>query len=664
MLGGCDDKPPPPARIAQQQSVATTAAALDEPDPAPRVLLSDESGFTRSEQDGGGSVELAPVELTAGAPCTLRFTYTVGGEGIAAGGGVLCYVTRFWGWMPPQVEAPDRPGYVTVVCSREDARIELRCDAQNQAVLAHIGEPGLRPGDTLLFTYGDTSGGRFPQAQGRADRYAEREERFYFKVDGDGDGWFAPLARQSAFDVQAREAVRLVVFGPSACVVGEAFELRVSALDALNNLAERFVGEVALALDEALFEAPASVAFGSEARGSVGVPITPRAAGMGRIAAQDAARALRAGVSNTLLVHEPGPREFRLVWADLQIHGNRSDGTGSPRDIYRYARDVARLDAASLTEHDHWGYLPLDEHPQVWAEILDTSRAFDEPGRFVALPGYEWTNWTFGHKHVLFAREQDARLLAFNDPRYDHPLELWDALRGVDCVTISHHIGGGPVPTFWKYHDATLEPVAEMVSTHGVSERMGQPGCIYSAEPSGMMQAALARGHRLGMIGGGDTHDGHPGLGSPGAPPPGLAGLYVRELTRAGVLEALRARRCYATNGCRAILRFHSGDTPMGGVLRIAEPGSPRVFDVALVGDAPIRRVTIVKNNEDAAAFESPAATAPHGAASEPGAAIATRQWSDTLPAADGDYYYVRAEQQDGGWIWSSPIWTRITARD
>ena len=43
----------------------------------------------------------------------------------------------------------------------------------------------------------------------------------------------------------------------------------------------------------------------------------------------------------------------------------------------------------------------------------------------------------------------------------------------------------------------------------------------------------------LGFIGGGDTHDGHPGIGSPGMPPPGLAGLYVEHLSRDAILGAL-----------------------------------------------------------------------------------------------------------------------------
>jgi hypothetical protein len=34
--------------------------------------------------------------------------------------------------------------------------------------------------------------------------------------------------------------------------------------------------------------------------------------------------------------------------------------------------------------------------------------------------------------------------------------------------------------------------------------------------------------------------------------------------------------------------------------------------------------------------------------------------WTDQAPAKTGDYYYLRAAQADGGWIWSSPIWVEV----
>jgi hypothetical protein len=146
----------------------------------------------------------------------------------------------------------------------------------------------------------------------------------------------------------------------------------------------------------------------------------------------------------------------------------------------------------------------------------------------------------------------------------------------------------------------------------------------------------------LGIIGSGDTHDGHPGLGTPDARA-GLAGIYATALTREAIFDALRARRVYATTGCRAILRFHMGDHPMGSVVKLDRADSPRTLSIIVLGDATIAGLAIVKNNQQVATHAG-------------GGLVASWEWSDPEPAQDGDFYYARVAQADGEWIWSSPV--------
>jgi hypothetical protein len=87
----------------------------------------------------------------------------------------------------------------------------------------------------------------------------------------------------------------------------------------------------------------------------------------------------------------------------------------------------------------------------------------------------------------------------------------------------------------------------------------------------------------------------------------------------------------------------------MGGTLRVDEASDPRRFEIAVVGDAPIAGVTVVKNNIDVAALKGDGL-------------VFTQTWTDTAPAKTGDYYYVRVAQSDGGWIWSSPVWVEVGA--
>jgi len=620
--------------------------AGDEPDPKPRVVLPDESGYSASSQDGLGSVTVSPETVPVQTPVTLTFVYTADAKGVQVGGGVICHVSDFWGWSPPQDFRPDAPGYVTVRCSDADVRLEVVVDSRSHVVVARVRDKPLQGGQTITFVYGDTADGRHPNARGLSDRYAERRERFFFKVDGDGDGWFAPLERQPRFRVEARTAAKLVVYGPSWAQVDRPVELSIAALDAVNNLVESYAGSVRLLSQGTSASCPDEVALGPADRGAVQVHVTPTAPGVLHVAVADRDGKLTSALSNPIVVSERVEAKYTLYWADLQGHCNVCDGTGSPEDYYRYARDVARLDAVALTDHDHWGYRPLDEDPATWRHLCTLSAARYEPGRFVAFPAYEWTNWTFGHRHVLFLRESEAEVFAWSRKESDHIEELWKLLAGRDCLTIPHHPGGAPIPVFWKYHDPAFQPVVEMVSVHGVCEYVGHPRCIASPVASGMVQSALARGYRLGILGSGDTHDGHPGLGSPGARA-GLAGIYAAALTREGIFEALRARRVYATTGCRAILRFHMGEISMGGVARLPRPDAPRRFSVTVLGDAPLSTVTIIKNNHEVAnqAWDG---------------LIESWEWSDPSPAKNGDYYYTRIMQSDGEWIWSSPIYIEI----
>lgn len=634
--------------------IAFAAPSSDdvEPDPKPRVTLPDESMYKPSPSDGGGRVTVAPNAVTVNQSCTLTFEYTVGDKGVGEKGGVLMYVTNYWHWSPPQEQSPEYPGYLTVRAD-SDAEIEATVDPRSQTVLARVVKGRLNEGDTVTFVYGDTGGGEHPSAAGRADRYAEHRERFFFKVDGDGDGFFTPIESQPTFDVKPGDAARIVVFGPSTVTTGDAVELRISALDPASNLATSFRGKLTLTFNDTLLDGPTSIEFKPDDHGTVGVNLTAKSVGLAKIraAVDGQEQRIDAGVSNTIVINDNADSRYKLYWADLQIHGNLSDGTGTPDDIHRYARDVAGLDACALTEHDHWGYLPLEDNPAGWREVLDTADRYNHDGKFVAFCAYEWTDWTFGHQHVLFAKRDDAVIWSWRNQKSDRPDELWKRLEDIDCITIPHHCGGGPIPTCWKYYDPTFQPVAELVSVHGISERMGQPGGIYAAEESGMVQSALARGYRLGMIGSGDTHDGHPGIGTPGMSPPGLAGIYAENLTRESILAAIRDRRVYATNGNRMILRFHADKTPMGGVLKLTDRDTPRRFQIAAVGDAPIENVTIVKNNRDQAVL--------------PGDGfLFSKTWEDNAPSKDGDYYYARITQTDGGQAWSSPIWIECDLHD
>jgi hypothetical protein len=512
--------------------------------------------------------------------------------------------------------------------STEAEGVELESTTLGQQLLGiRVSGRALAEGETIRIVYGAG-----PQGA-RADRYAESASPFWIAVDGDGDGVRGTLPDSPTVAVRAGPPARLVVTVPTTARPEQPVRLRVAILDRAGNSGVDFEGRVRLRETPGL-RSPGAVQLRSEDRGVGSVEVVPLEPGVYRIRAE--ALGGPRGVSNPLVVSEDGSR---VLWGDLHGHSGLSDGTGTPRDYFGYARDVAGLDIVALTDHDHWGMLPLSRHPELWEQIREQVASFHDPGRFVALLGFEWTSWIHGHRHVLYFQD-DGEVLSSVDPAYETPDQLWEALRGHEALTLAHHSAGGPVATNWAYPpDPELEPLTEVVSVHGSSEALDSAGLIYSPVRGNFVRDVLDQGHRLGFVGSGDGHDGHPGLAHLASPSGGLAAVMTEEATREAVLAALRARRTYATNGPRILLRARLGGRPMGS----AVPAVPSELVVRVVAASSLERVDLIRSGQVAERVLCEG---------EEEVRFARRVESPK----PGEYLYVRAVQMDGGAAWSSPF--------
>ncbi len=614
-------------------------------------MLRDDLDAPRHPSDGGGRAWLrAPTatgatgategraQVAAGSAQRFSIVFEVGPHGIAVGGAVFLQPSPFWYWDTPQVTYPEGPGFTVV---RSDAvGVVLEPETLGpQLLMIRVAGRALAEGERLQIEFGAGPAGA------RVDRYAEQSSRIWLAVDGDGDGVRALLANSPSVDVVAGPPAQLVAILPTTARPGEPFQLNLALVDVFGNAGLPFEGEVALEVPTGL-ALPGRVVFQSQHLGSRRIEGVATREGVYRLRARIAGATAGGGElhaeSNPLIVREEAPR---ILWGDLHGHSQLSDGTGTPEDYYRYARDVAALDVAALTDHDHWGLQPLDAHPALWKRIRDATQRFHAPGHFVTLLGYEWTNWLHGHRHVLYFGEQ-GEVWSSLDPRYETPAQLWEALVDRPALTFAHHSAGGPISTNWDYRpDPRVEPVTEITSVHGNSEALDGPTPIYSPVVGNFVRDVLGQGLRFGFIGSGDSHDGHPGLAHLGAASGGLAAILSEQHTRTGVLEALRARRVYATNGPRIWLRFSVDDHTMGTTLG-ANPSAEHTFQAAAATQAPIERIELIRSGTviDLLGSES---------------APKRREWSTSgsLPRlAAGEYIYLRVVQEDGGAAWSSPI--------
>ena len=401
LLADCGREPaarPPGAPNALFELAAELAADRARPRHA-----SDGGGRAWLEKDAAGG----GLAARAGEPARFGIVYEAGPLGIAAGGTLLFQVPPNWDWSTPQIEALDAPGYTRV--TSEAAGVTLAPETVAEGLLAiRVAGRALRAGERVRIEYGAG-----PQLAA-VDRFAERESRFFIGIDGDGDGVRAWIAESPSLTIAPGPPARLVLFLPPTARPGEPIRLGAAVLDAQADAGVAFEGVLRLTLPPGV-EGPAELRIARDAGGLAEAELRLASHGIVRVRAEGEAGLV--AESNPCLVAPDAPR---LLFADLHGHSNLSDGTGTPEDYYRYARDVARLDVAVLTDHDHWGIPFLDETPRNWERIEEAARSFHEPGRFVTLLGYEWTSWIYGHRHVLHF-DDTAELRSSIDPRFDTP---------------------------------------------------------------------------------------------------------------------------------------------------------------------------------------------------------------------------------------------------
>ena len=207
----------------------------------------------------------------------------------------------------------------------------------------------------------------------------------------------------------------------------------------------------------------------------------------------------------------------------------------------------------------HWidGFKRLkDTWPRVQQVIADGNR----DGTFNAFLGFEWHSSKWGDQCVVFP--EDHRPLFYTPD----PAKLRAFCVEERALMIPHHLAypSGNRGVNWTVFDECCTPVVEIYSEHGNSEHDRGPFDYYThsmggRQTSNTARAALDAGLRFGFVGSSDDH-----AGFPGAYGEGLMAALVTDQTRAGILEAINARRTYALTGDRIEIDFSANGAPMG----------------------------------------------------------------------------------------------------
>jgi hypothetical protein len=258
--------------------------------------------------------------------------------------------------------------------------------------------------------------------------------------------------------------------------------------------------------------------------------------------------------------------------------------------------EALRLSTHEWTGIHLEGLKDQDAMAREWAEFQQATAAWNLPGEFVALPGYEWQgNGRWGDHNVIYRAEGSPICTADTLPElYEFLHEL--SAHGSGAIAIPHHTGyyvGQRAPT-WSACDDRLSPYVEIFSIHGCSETdeewigLRHNSHMGPGVGGGTYQEALDRGLRLGAICSTDNWTNMPGHWGQG-----LMACLAKELTRESLWEAFLARRVYGVTGDRIELDFTCNDAPMGAML---DHVARREIRVAVRGCDEIDRIEVLRN--------------------------------------------------------------------
>jgi hypothetical protein len=263
--------------------------------------------------------------------------------------------------------------------------------------------------------------------------------------------------------------------------------------------------------------------------------------------------------------------QYNTYFGYLHAHSELSDGQGSPQEAYAYAREEGDLDFFALT--DHGEFLLIWPWQHKWEELIIAAQAAYQPGSYVTLWGFEWSNPLLGHINVINTPDFTDTISDFSLTdiyqwiidrreafgRFNHPGE-YDYLH-LEFLHLK------------RYSDAVPQMVGIETwnGTKGFDKYFYDGSWRPSSEQS-YWDVGNGKGWHLGALGGQDNHS--PDWGTRNQ---FRTAVLAESLTREHVLEAYLNRRFYATEDKDLYLDLRCRGYPMGARLS----NLPREFEVS-----------------------------------------------------------------------------------
>jgi hypothetical protein len=369
-----------------------------------------------------------------------------------------------------------------------------------------------------------------------------------------------------------------------------------------------------------------------------------------------------AGVELSAQPYDPSSG-YQYLFGNLHAHSSFSDGnkdntSKKPVDDFQFARDANCMDFLGISEHNHSGagmsypdYLTGYNQAQSVNGVVSPSTG----NSIVTLWGMEWGVISNGG-HVLLYGFND-QLIGWEAGNYDIYVakndysSLWATINNTSgaFATLAHPGSSDYNSMSGSYNSAAASAVVGTAVESGPAFSLST---TYNDFPSSLgfmsyFKSLLAKGYHVAPQ---MDHDNH-NL-TFGTVNTNRTVVLASAKTRPALMEALRARRYYASQDCNVRVEFKNDQAPMGSIvtkgglpsftLLVIDPDGEAVSNIELWG----------------AAVGDPVPSSPIQTYSNtPGFTFSSGDAANIQPNNSSWYYFTIITQADGNKIVTAPIW-------
>jgi hypothetical protein len=341
---------------------------------------------------------------------------------------------------------------------------------------------------------------------------------------------------------------------------------------------------------------------------------------------------------------------YTVYFGNLHAHTGYSDGVQTPADAYVFARITAPtpLDFLAVTEHNH---VAAGMSLANYAALENECAAANDDGNFVAIFGQEWGIADNGHVNVF----ESPTLFGWDAGQHDVFVDPTD-YAGLYSAIIAHppanyppiasfcHPSSGDFNDFEVTNDGKAV-VHLMALVNGPAQSTAtDESDIGNTNFDGPFAIALQKGYRVSPTGDQDNHN-----ANWGATTEGRTAVLANAKTKSEILNAMAARRTYATQDHNVVVHFSAEGHAMGEAFN-SEEGiriAARITDPD-PSDA-VARIELYRGITGGAS----AAPIAYNTGSS------TLQWREleSFGAGTEAHYFLRIRMADNQTIWTGPVY-------